>query len=229
MSNPLTNTDGEIATAYRTFEGQSWQIVGRPGYAGRGSAKRQERLDRSFGSGRWRIAYSWNGELVSRDVALSLWSTFPVSLSSCKLPTLRVLPERSSNALQNPARCGSWKRRNRISQVHAEAGRGLSSVVGMMMRCRSTTRSHRFFGRVLLVPASGQGSIPVGARSSRGHRFFALPALGKCFSVGKSEGKIALVRRVLLVSTATRNQRGRLWTLLRSRAAVRGHWQGRPR
>jgi nicotinate (nicotinamide) nucleotide adenylyltransferase len=47
-----------------------WKTIGRPGYVGRRQQTAGEELDRRYGAGRWRIAYRWRGEMVSRDQAL---------------------------------------------------------------------------------------------------------------------------------------------------------------
>lgn len=52
---------------------EAWQIVGRPGYVGRQRQKRANKLDASFGAGRWRIEYFWKDEIISREEALNLY------------------------------------------------------------------------------------------------------------------------------------------------------------
>ena len=45
-------------------------VVDQPGYVGRRQQTAAQELDRRYGSGRWRIAYAWHGETITREQAL---------------------------------------------------------------------------------------------------------------------------------------------------------------
>jgi len=47
-----------------------WRTIGRPGYAGARGPELRAALDAEHGAGRWRIAYQWDGGVISRDEAL---------------------------------------------------------------------------------------------------------------------------------------------------------------
>ncbi|HOX56648.1 MAG TPA: adenylyltransferase/cytidyltransferase family protein [Candidatus Paceibacterota bacterium] len=47
-----------------------WRIVGRPGYIGQRRQSTAAELDRRYGVGRWRIAYDWQAEIITREQAL---------------------------------------------------------------------------------------------------------------------------------------------------------------
>ena len=52
----------------------TWRTVGRPGYVGRRAAAERAARDAEYGPGRWRIAYTWEGFVLSRDEALELYA-----------------------------------------------------------------------------------------------------------------------------------------------------------
>jgi hypothetical protein len=47
-----------------------WKSVRRPGYVGSGKQAAAQELDQRYGPGRWRIAYGWHGETITREQAL---------------------------------------------------------------------------------------------------------------------------------------------------------------
>jgi hypothetical protein len=51
-----------------------WRTIGRPGYVGKHAREVQVELDARHGAGRWRIAYEWDGRIISRDKALELYA-----------------------------------------------------------------------------------------------------------------------------------------------------------
>jgi len=51
-----------------------WQLIGRPGYAGKNAAARQKELARQYGPGNWRIAYKWRNSIITRQEALQLYA-----------------------------------------------------------------------------------------------------------------------------------------------------------
>jgi nicotinate-nucleotide adenylyltransferase len=62
------------------LEGVEWEIVGRPGYAGRRRDALGRLRDERWGAGRWKIAYLWQGGVIERDAALALYEDAYVEL-----------------------------------------------------------------------------------------------------------------------------------------------------
>ena len=52
----------------------TWRTQGRPGYVGKKTASAARKLDAEHGPGDWCIAYTWRGEIITRDEALELYT-----------------------------------------------------------------------------------------------------------------------------------------------------------
>ena len=59
-----------VGSAPVTMPHGPWKTVGRPGYVGQGKQAASQELDKRYGPGRWRIAYVWHDEMITREQAL---------------------------------------------------------------------------------------------------------------------------------------------------------------
>jgi hypothetical protein len=66
---------GEEASENKTvsLDGVVWEIADRPGYSGFKKAEKTATYDQMYGPGNWRVAWLWNGEVVSREFAIQLY------------------------------------------------------------------------------------------------------------------------------------------------------------
>ena len=50
-----------------------WKTFGRPGFSGKDRDIKHAQWDREYGEGNWRIVWTWNGGIITRDFAYQLY------------------------------------------------------------------------------------------------------------------------------------------------------------